>query len=212
MAKLHFYSKQLTKPQDIIEAQAMLYRVYMLEQGWVLNDDNPSNLQVKKSQDLDYLTDDYAKEARWFGVYDADNLIACGRLAYRDNHRLLEIERYNIPQTLREKLSADHSPHLVELNRSAIEKEYRGTKAWVCLLQAGFNYCQQHNLAAVSSTTLTKVQRFHDAIGFPEASGAGFKYDPNDKIDSTVYYATQKQVVEIAAALDKIIEDYTRTT
>ena len=211
MARLHFTSKQLTKTQDIIKAQALLYRVYMLEQDWILSADNPSNLHVKKSQGLAYLTDDYARKARWFGVYDADSLIACGRLAYRDDHRLLEMERYNIPQTLRVKLRADHSPHLVELNRSALEKEYRGTKAWVCLLQAGFNYCKQHDLAAVSSTSFTKVQRFHDAIGFTEVAGAGFKYDTNEKDDSVVYYATQEQVVKIAATLDKIIEDYTRT-
>ncbi len=193
--------KKLTTEPQILAAQKLLHLVYVAELNWQPASNNPSRLKIV----ADRLIDDYDEHAQWYGVYDKDNIdngiIATGRILDRDNQPRLELERYAIPQQLREQLA--QQKNIVEINRSAIKKDYRHSNVWAWLLYAGFNYCCANNYQVISSTANQKVQTMHDSIGFL-ATDYSFKYDAGDNNDSIVYWVDTEQTCSIAKKL-KII-------
>ena len=191
-------------PEEVFQAQRLLYQVYIEELNWSVPLNNPSHLQVVEHA----LQDDYDREAVWFGVYDRINnpqqIIATGRIVHRDNEGRLELERYAIADVVRQRLQTN--PSMVEMNRSAIDVNYRRSNVWSCLLQAGFEYCLEHHYSVVAATASQQVQSMHAAIGFNQW-GPSFTYHDSDKQQACIYWAQYSQLDPIIQRLKALRDD-----
>ncbi len=180
---------QLRNHKEIRLAEKILYDVYIVEQAWDLHANNQSGLKIVEQNGHHYLTDDYREHAVWVGVFDQQALVGCGRIVQRDKNKLLEIERYQINSTLQQKIKFSNYPNLVELNRSAIQKNYRGQSNWLQLLSYAFQYCYDHQLSAIATTSISKVKKLHHAIKFNRLENEDFYYSSLDKYPAEVYLA-----------------------
>jgi len=204
-----FITKILRKNADIMDAKHLLFKIYTQDKNWNVFDGNPSGIEINTSSSGKMiLTDDYDNFSTWVGTFHNNKLIACGRIISRDDNNLLEIERYPISIKLKEKMSISSMQNLVELNRSAIHRDYRNTVAWPCLLYFAFKYCAKQKLNAISTTSYQKVIDMHKAIGFQIIQGEGFKYYSTDEKKAEVFLATidNSEIYEIIKKIKKIIE------
>jgi hypothetical protein len=198
--------RALTSEEDLNAARGLLYEVYIQEMKWEINQNNPSELSIEKIDNGKMiLTDKYDKFSFWIGIFDREKLIACGRASRHDENFIFEANHYCQNEKL--GILLKDATHVVELNRSAIHPDYRGTAAWLYLLHTGFDYCQKNKLSAFSTTGIKKVIDLHKAIGFPCVENLTFKYDPNDEKEVCVYFASydKQQIFNILQNLNEMI-------
>jgi hypothetical protein len=206
---LDSYTTTILHTKDnIIIAQQLLYEIYIKEMGWKFINNNPSSIRIETSNDnKKIMTDDYDQHATWVGTFYNEQLVGCGRVVNRDAAGLLEIERYSILNSLREKICVSSVPNLVELNRSAIVQSHRNSIIWPCLLYFAFKYCENMSLCAIATTASSRVDQFHSAIGFHQIKGQDFFYHNQDEKSVNVYFADTSNIKQISLNLERILKN-----
>jgi len=190
--------KPLTSAEDIRQAEKLLYDVYVLEQGWRVVPNNPSNIVVKQCEQSKYyyLTDSYSSKADWYGAVKQGVVVGCFRVLPPKER---ELERYfSLP------------PHLMdtkpcELNRLAIGSEYRhSTFITLILKRIAFDHAFSLSHTAYVTAEPPRLSNLYLKLGLTE-TGIRFKYthDESNMIellygqfhnrhDSTLYKLTNK--------------------
>lgn len=205
------FSKILTSSHEIDMARRLVYKIYVEEGGWTPSLDNPSGLKVLKFPDSTppMIIDRFDPYSTWVGVFDEARAepVACGRISSRDQYGKFEIQYYDDTISNLEQIDLKLNPNVFVLNRTAILSEYRGTAAWLILLRQGFAYCHEQKHAAFSGTSVEKVQRVHDSIGYPCVEGLSFQYEISGENYAKVYHATYPDdTCRVIENLDTLID------
>lgn len=181
---------------EIHLAQRLCYEVLVLEQSWSVRPDNPTQLRVEASK----LCDTYDSVATWFGVFDANNLIACHRNCDRLN-ALFELEHYHsLPNFIRQDRSA------VEATRLAVRKEYRSSKVVLELINFEF----KHLLKRGSQTLFTtgffpKPGNFYIRKFGLTKHGDPFRYHEDDPNDVYLFYIASEEIQKTVNRLSDLL-------
>ena len=127
--------------------QALLYDIYIKEENWKFNEENPSNLRIEqRTGDKSFLKDRFMKTATWF-IAVKESLTTNPSLTDKDLvgvFRLIENEPielasytsepyHNAVNDLLEKYKGDG---LAEVNRFAVHSAYRKKGVGLMLMQA----------------------------------------------------------------------------
>ncbi len=149
-------------PDQIIDAQRLLYRVYGLELDWQPIPGNLSNMRYEDGR----CRDDFENTAIWFGAFHKNVLIGCLRVITGD----LEASRYaEFPVNVT----------TIETNRMCIEKAHRKSTAIALMTLCGLLYCIPKGYKTVYGTVAPQTARRLLNLGWKE-TGIQFKYDKND--------------------------------
>jgi hypothetical protein len=188
------YCKILQSSEDIYDAKHLLYRVYFEEQNWLHSPNNPSELRYETLQNgKKILEDKHDKLSTWFGAFYDGRLISCFRICSRDYANRLEMQLYQPSNDkLNDLLDINKNKHIVEANRVALDKSFRGKGlVHMKLIKSMYDYCIENKLSIVASHSTNFVSLAHllDRITFKSVPEISFKYDQNDKYPVMVRFA-----------------------
>lgn len=165
-----------------------LYRVYADEMGWLPEDGNPSDWTVKEDGQGGYFTDKFDDTAVWFGVFNAGEQAAVGRVIVPVESKL-EVELYQeIPARFKVEgiLRA-------EINRLAVAKKYNKSPALSKLMCAMYGYILAEKIDYLVGGIPNPTLAFAKAFGFkPLEPPLIFSYSGNDTDDAQVMYLDLK--------------------
>src|SRR5262245_13507080 len=86
---------RLCTANDLSDARALLYDVYVVEQGWRFGSDNPVGLRVEPLPDGRMgLTDDFDPIACHLGAFIASRLVGTVRFHFRNERGLFQTTAY----------------------------------------------------------------------------------------------------------------------
>jgi|GEM_PF-827468 len=191
---------------DLVEeASALLHKVYIRQKLWKFETDNPSRLRVEERNGKNLLIDRFTDLATWFGAYDGTSLIGCGRICGVDENGKLEIEGYQNSSIIQSFLPEDKS-RCVELTKIAVDSDYLGKGIIRGLLQAVFEYCEQHRLSIIACTHNGHLKVLFKQICCPLKLEHAFKYEDHDPMPVNFYFADyfKSEIKHMLLALHKL--------
>jgi hypothetical protein len=154
----------LANPQELRDAQHLLYRCYVQEEGFVPAPGNPSDWCVTDDK-LPRLTCKFDDVAMWVGAFSSSQkLVGVARMIPRvaKCDYLLEMEHYD--ESLRDHmmnagLAAYKYTNLLECNRLAVNEEYRDDKGVIfwSLIMFGLEYSLKHEHSMVAATRVARL-------------------------------------------------------
>ncbi len=178
-------TRQLS-PAEAQQARRFLYDVYVNQLRWQPQPGNPSGWVSRCDADGNYFTDIYERCACWFGVFDADALVAAMRVITPLEHKL-EVELYHpIPAKLKRGGSK-----LCEINRLVIRSEYLDSKALIALVHKMTDHVVEQRIDYLFlATTRPAPGNLCESLGFVAADplDQGFKYSPSDLYPVHLFY------------------------
>jgi len=168
-------TKVLDKPKEVLEAKALLYKVYIEEGKWSFPKNNLSGIRVAYHNDTPYLEDNFASVSTWLGLYLNDKLIICIRVMNRLNKKF-EVEHYQvIPSYLKQD-------PLVEANRLAVHASFRGTILSTIFTESLLEYCISINTSILATAPIPGIGYYYMRIaGFKKVDILPFKYNKSEK-------------------------------
>lgn len=176
--------------ESINDARHLLYRVYVVEEGWLPSDTNPSGLKVSRLPDgREILEDDFDAHALWCTTYHGKTIAACGRLLDRSRGQKFEAEHYAATPTMRAELCVSKRPNLVEMSRAATCPQYRSTSVFFFSLLETIKFMHEHGLGAFTLSSNEKLVRMFKFVGFVQIDGVNFKYEERDEKEVTMLVA-----------------------
>ena len=101
--------KILESYDSIIDACALLHKVYSEEAVWKFSVENPSQLKAEMRNNKRVLVDRFTEYAVWFGAFDESQLVGCVRLTFSDEKNKLEVESYKNSAPIKSYLPKDKS-------------------------------------------------------------------------------------------------------
>ena len=200
--------KQLTA--DLVaEAGALLYQVYIEQQKWHFNPNNPSQLRVETYNKRHVLVDRFTKRAVWFGAFDDDQLVGCIRLCGVDENDQFEIEGYSSSQPILNYIPKEKKHSYFEITKLATRQDYVGRGIVKRLLLVLFQYCEDNQSSAFTCTHNGYLKSFYRKIQFPLKVEHAFKYELQDPLPVNFYFADyeKSEVVEIRKKLEYLEND-----
>ena len=135
------------------------------------------------------LTDKIESHSTWYGVTHRDQVVAVMRRVHRDNEGHLDMTRYASCKkpSLKKLLCPITYPRLVELQRCAVQKRYRGTNVLPCLFHHLFVQALQTDSTIVGTSPVGKMKIFLSEILKLTAIDHEFLYTENREGPSTVF-------------------------
>jgi hypothetical protein len=187
-----FNSKQYTGICH--EIGRLLYQVYIKEQRWIFEPDNPSGLRIMRNNEL---VDNIDETAIWFvAIKDDQSVIGCYRLV--DKERIggkHEAQRYLTKDSPSWKTIDSLYPCL-EGSRMAVAQPYRRSLIGTILLQQGSTYIHSalpdHGVFACSAEPA--MQANHEHLG-AVCVGQPFRYNKNDAQPAKIYWYSPDTVI-----------------
>lgn len=159
----------------LLEAQQLLYDVYVEEMEWEPAWPNPSGLVA--IHQVGRLVDDFDKQATWVGLRDHDEaLVAVARVLRRSELGRLELERY-APLAPR---WTDVDGEIIEPNRLAIVERHRTTQALLILHLAVEDVARQLDAVRCLATMAPARARTVSHLFGWQRTGHSFRYHPDD--------------------------------
>ncbi|HMT03571.1 MAG TPA: GNAT family N-acetyltransferase, partial [Burkholderiales bacterium] len=180
--------KILNTPELIEDACALLYEVYIEECSWKFKIDNPSQLRIEVKNNRKLLKDRFTDYATWFGAFDEDELIGCGRLCGVDKQNKLEVEKYKSSKVINKYLP-QNKDYCFEITRVAVRKKYAGRGAVKRLFLALFKYCEANHCSIIACTFNGYLKYLFKKIEFPLLIENAFKYETHDLNPVNFYFA-----------------------
>ncbi|MBW2642679.1 MAG: cyclic nucleotide-binding domain-containing protein [Deltaproteobacteria bacterium] len=175
-----FEFRQLDCEDEIQEAMHLLHTIYVLEQGWIPLESNPSRVRIKSLSGRKMLVDKFSYTAHWFGAFHKGHLVGCFRVLPYPLHELKEYR--DLP------LFLAHSG-VSELNRLAVAPAYRGHK-FVMLLLARIACDHALLLGPVTYVTAPTPEpaKLFENLGLTRASLPPFKYNMKETGEVDLLY------------------------
>ncbi|CAF1328626.1 unnamed protein product [Rotaria magnacalcarata] len=182
----------------------LLYQVYIKEQRWTLEPNNPSGLRIVGNNEL---VDDIDETAIWFvAMKDDQSPIGCYRLA---DKKLIggmhEAQRY-LPKGSLSWKTIDSLYPCLEFNRIAVALPYRRSLISTILLQQMLNYIHSAlpSYGLIGCTAEPIMQRIVERFG-AVCVGEPFRYDKKDSQPANIYwYSPDTIVVALNRTLKKM--------
>jgi predicted GNAT family N-acyltransferase len=176
--------RKLVTEKEVRSAEKLLYDVYVLETGWVINSNNKSGLKIEKNQ-YDgslILTDDFSHKAHWFGAFHKKILVACFRVLEYSNN---EFEYYhNLPEWKESKPC--------ELNRLAVANEYRKKKfIMLVLMRVSFEFAFNLSATVFVTAQYPKLSHHYSRLGLIK-TGILCKYNDDENYFVELLYYNSK--------------------
>jgi hypothetical protein len=168
---------RIDSARQLDAAREVLYKVYGLEQGWQPPTDNPSGQRcVRLGSGAWGFVDDYDLTSTWLGLFAGDRVVGCLRLIDRRiNGGRLELENYlRLPNTI-----IAYGPDLLEINRLAIDPEYRGGHGALALIAEAQRHTLERRCRALAAM-VPSTARIAVRYGGMTDSGLTFKYHADD--------------------------------
>ena len=170
----------LRNTKEVNMAGNLLYNIYIEELKWKFGANTPFNIRVgTSSSGSKILIDDCHYIAKWIGAFSDDRLVGCLRIIPRVN-TLLEAQYYQKSNLkLNEILNSE--PNLVEVNRGAVSRDYRGSAIVLLkMFQFLLVYLNMNQFSIFFTTSLPSLIGLFKTLGFSELSGIRFKYEESD--------------------------------
>jgi len=192
--------------------QSLLFDVYIKEQNWTFEEENPSNLRIdQRTEDKPFLIDRFMKTATWI-IAVKESLASNQSLSDKDlvgvirliENEPIELASYtskprwgggggdgddNAVHGLLEKYKADG---LIEVNRFAVQSDYRDKGVGRMLMQAFVQYTAEKkddNRPVVASIPLNCSYRSQASVLVKLARpfGEPFYYEKTDPAPAQLY-------------------------
>ncbi|MET3105355.1 signal transduction histidine kinase/GNAT superfamily N-acetyltransferase [Oxalobacteraceae bacterium GrIS 1.18] len=190
--------------EQIEDACLLLYQVYIEQQRWIFDENNPSLLRIDTRNDGRILIDRFTDQAVWFGAFSDAKLVGCVRVSYPDENGRLEIEGYPGSKVIQQYLPTYDKSKCVEISRLAVKEKYIGRGlANKKLLLACFRYCQHLRYSVLTSTTNSYLKLLFKKIEFPLKAEHAFKYEAHDQ-SAVHFYFADYQTGEVNDTLQKL--------
>lgn len=162
---------------NLSEVEKLLFQVYCQEQDWFPAPLNPSGLIVKELEGEKYLTDNLANSAIWFGVLSEDRIVACHRIVLPNDKNKLEVELYQKFTPVLAEIS-----NVCELNRLAVDCDFRRTPVLLLLLLYEFEWMRQIGISRVYTTAkFPEPGEMFVKLGLEYYDHQPFTYEERDK-------------------------------
>lgn len=178
----------LTSAQEIEDACALLYDIYIERMQWSFPDENPSGLRVEKRNGRNILLDRFVDLAVWFGVFDENVLVACIRLQGTDENGKLELEGYESSKPVHQYLPSNRNK-CFELTKFAILPDHIAPGIIKNLFFEAFKYCEEVGYSLSCCTSNNFLKKFYQRIKYPLKSEQAFKYAHDDPAAVNHYFA-----------------------
>ncbi len=199
--------KQLTTPELIDKAGALLHRTYIEQQKWNFSPDTPSKLRVEVKSDQKILVDRFTEQAIWFGAMDGEELVGCLRLHSLDENNQLELETYPSTRSILKYIPQQDKHLCFEVTKMTTRQDYIGRGIVKRLFLTCFKYCEEQHYSIIACTHNGYLKALFKKIGLPLKKEHAFKYEEHDTSAVNFYFADYNKG-EVAEATKKL-EDLT---
>jgi hypothetical protein len=161
-------------PSEFDQARHLVYQVYVLELGWHPDPENRSGIRLTNEESYALFTDWHDPVAKWYGVFEGEELIGCCRTCSRLDGSF-EVERYHeIPTYIALE------PGARELNRYAVKRDYRTDNCvFLHLYRCTIEDALASGGSVFSTTGFNNITR-HLEIGMIRCDIDPFRYEKTD--------------------------------
>ena len=192
---LIFKIEVLDSSEMIDEACALLYRVYIEHMKWQFSPNTPSLLRVEEKNGRKLLVDGFTATARWFGVFDGDQLIGCARLHGVDDTGYYEIEGYESSECIRSYLPEhcfydDYAPRdkCLEMGKVAVDPDYHVHRVVNQIYLGVFEYCQRNRYSVFGGVANQYIKNLFQRVKLLPRVAHAFKYEESDSCPVSFYF------------------------
>ena len=185
--------QRLTASEQIENACALLYEVYIQQKNWQFSADNPSKLRVEIRNNKRILVDRFIENSIWFGAFDDEKLVGCIRLAGLDENNQLEIEGYPSSQPIHHYIPSEEKGRCYDMQKLATKESYVGRGIVKRLFLACFRFCEENQYHVIAFTANGYLKTLCKKISFPLKQEQAFKYEPHDPSAVNFYFADYKK-------------------
>lgn len=182
----------LTNNEQIEDACALLYEVYIEKYQWDFCPDNPSKIKIEIRNNRKLLVDKYINRSVWFGVFENEKLVGCSRVQGKGDQNLLAIEEYESSEIVLPFFKGRRDS-CVELAKFAFLPNHISAGVVKKLFLALFKYCEQIKCSVLCCTHDSFLKYFFGRIEFPLKMAQAFKYEPNDSLPVNFYMADHEK-------------------
>jgi ribosomal protein S18 acetylase RimI-like enzyme len=187
--KIYVFKVNEANMHQLNDARALLYDVYVFEERWLPDSNNPSAIKVSEAPDgRKILVDKYDWQAEWVVAYYNNELIACARARERDINHKFEVQTYPYSAALNSYLDINRHPKLLELNRATVDKRYRQSGVLICLLDEGLKVAIERQISLFTIVVNEKLVNLFRSIGFEELN-IRIKYEEKDTTLAIPFFA-----------------------
>lgn len=172
--------QRLTTSEQIENACALLYEIYIQQQNWQFSEDNPAGIRVEKRGIKSLLVDNGTERAIWFGAFDGVRLIGCLRLLGVDENNVLEIEKYPNSNPILKHIPITQKAQYFEIQKSAVETNYREIGITRSLFLACLRLCHEEKYNVIVCPVDGYINLLLKKISFPIKQEYAFKYEDHD--------------------------------
>lgn len=190
--------------EEIEDACAILYEVYIEKYQWDFCLNNPSKIRIETRNNKKLLVDKYVDKAVWFGVFKEEKLVGCSRVQGKGDENLLAIEEYESSKIIRPFIKGRQA--CVELAKFAFLSNHVTPGIIKKLFLALFRYCEQKGYSPLTCTSDGFLKFFYKKIEFPMLMEHAFKYEPSDPLAVNFYFAdhAKREVLNIINILERV--------
>lgn len=183
----------------------LLYKVYMEEQNWEPDPDNPNQINIIEHPVYGKsLTDQYTYTSFWAIAFYKDQVVGCLRGTLKDEHGFLPTQHYpsfRKTQCFIDVKNCFRGSNVLEVARFAVLPEFRTSGISIALLKIVAELAYNYDLS-IFATTISSVAPLAKQCGLKEQK-TRFKYEENDK--SFVYtFLSDYTKGEVAEILESI--------
>ena len=129
------------------------------------------------------------------------------RRVHRDSNGHLDLTRYESSKkpAIQKLVCPSNNPKLVELQRCAVLKPYRGTNAASCLFHYFFLDAFQRNLSIIGTSPIGKMKNFIASTLKIQVVDENFLYSENMEGSSTCFYQPWNTIFKTVQRLEVIV-------
>ncbi len=182
--------KMLSNAQEIEQACALLYDVYIEQGKWEFSLSNPSKLRVETRNNKKLLIDRFSEKSTWFAAFDKTKMVGCVRLSGLDESGFYEVEGYKSSQIIHQYLPRESC---LEMGRVAVSLEYKGKKIVNMLYLKAFEYCESYKVDVFGCANNPFIRSLFKKIVVPLKIEQAFRYEIQDLLPVNFYFCDYKK-------------------
>lgn len=130
------------------------------------------------------------------------------RQVYRNSEGHLDLTRYESSKkpAIRKYLCPSYSPKLIELQRCAVKKQFRGTNVLPCLFHYLFLNAAINDYNVIGTSPVGKMKSFLASTLKLSIIDQNFLYSENIEGPSTCFFASSSCLYEGAKILERVVQ------
>lgn len=154
------------------------------------------------------LTDNLESHSSWFGVTFENTVVAVMRQVHRDSHGHLDLTRYKSSEkpSIMKLVCPSINPRVVELQRCAVKKTYRGSNVLPCLFHYLFINAALNEFSIIGTSPVGKMKSFLASTLKIPVVDQNFLYSENIEGPSTCFFSSGSNLYHTAEILEQVIK------